>query len=52
MGITIDELGSDLSKLKFGVDRDLKAINTEEEHGINKTIELNMELKVLLLLLV
>ena len=29
----------------FGVDRALKAINTEEEHGMNKTIELIMELK-------
>jgi hypothetical protein len=29
----------------FGVDRVLQAINAEEEYGMNKTIELIMELK-------
>ena len=43
---TIDEIGSDLSKLKsFGVDRVILAINAEENYNVNKTIELVKELK-------
>ncbi|HEX6646226.1 MAG TPA: TIGR03619 family F420-dependent LLM class oxidoreductase [Nitrososphaeraceae archaeon] len=43
---TIDEIGSDLSKLKsFGVDRVILAINAEENYDVNKTIELVKELK-------
>ena len=45
-GGTIDEIGSDLSKLKsFGVDTVIFAINAEKNYDINKTIEFLVKLK-------
>jgi probable F420-dependent oxidoreductase len=45
-GRTIDEIGSDLSKLKsFGVDRVILAVNAEENYDVNKTMEFVKELR-------
>ena len=45
-GGTIDEIGSDLSKLKsFGVDRVILAVNAEKDYDVNKTIEFVKELR-------
>jgi probable F420-dependent oxidoreductase len=45
-GRTIDEIGSDLSKLKsFGVDRVILAVNAEENYNVNKTMEFVKELR-------
>jgi len=45
-GRTIDEIGSDLFKLKsFGIDRVILAINAEKGYDVNKTIEFVKELK-------
>ena len=45
-GRTIDEIGSDLSKLKsFGVDRVILAVNAEKDYDVNETIEFVKELK-------
>ena len=43
---TIDEIGSDLSRLKIlGVDRVILAVNAEKDYDVNKTIEFVKELK-------
>ena len=45
-GTTIDEIGSDLSRLKnLGVDRVILAVNAEKDYDVNKTIEFVKELK-------
>ena len=45
-GRTIDEIGSDLSRLKnLGVDRVILAVNAEKDYDVNKTIEFVKELK-------
>ena len=45
-GKTIDEIGSDLSKLKsFGVDRVILAVNAEKGYDVNETIEFVKELR-------
>jgi probable F420-dependent oxidoreductase len=45
-GRTINEIGSDLSKLKsFGVDRVILAVNAEENYDVNKTMEFVKELR-------
>jgi probable F420-dependent oxidoreductase len=45
-GRTIDEIGSDLSKLKsFGVDRVILAVNTDKDYDVNETIEFVKELR-------
>ena len=45
-GGTIDEIGSDLSKLKSsGVDRVILAVNAEKDYDINQTIEFVKELR-------
>ena len=45
-GRTIDEIGSDLSRLKIlGVDRVILAVNAEKDYDVNKTIEFVKELK-------
>ena len=44
--IKIDEIGSDLSRLKnLGVDRVILAVNAEKDYNVNKTIEFVKELK-------
>jgi len=46
MNGTIEEIGSDLSKLKsFGVDRVILAINAEKNYDVNETIEFVKELR-------
>ena len=45
-GRTIDEIGSDLSKLKsFGIDRVILAVNAEKDYDVNETIEFVKELR-------
>ena len=45
-GNTIDEIGSDLSKLKSsGVDRVILAVNAEKDYDVNETIEFVKELR-------
>ncbi|HJU58141.1 MAG TPA: TIGR03619 family F420-dependent LLM class oxidoreductase [Nitrososphaeraceae archaeon] len=45
-GGTIDEIGSDLSKLKSsGVDRVILAVNAEKDYNVNQTIEFVKELR-------
>ena len=45
-GRTIDEIGSDLSKLKsFGVDRVILAVNPDKDYDVNETIEFVKELR-------
>jgi hypothetical protein len=45
-GRTINEIGSDLSRLKIlGVDRVILAVNAEKDYDVNKTIEFVKELK-------
>jgi probable F420-dependent oxidoreductase len=45
-GGTIDEIGSDLSKLKSsGVDRVILAVNAEKDYDVNETIEFVKELR-------
>ena len=45
-GRTIDEIGSDLSKLKsFGVDRVILAVNADKDYDVNETIEFVKELR-------
>ena len=44
--IKIDEIGSDLSRLKnLGVDGVILAVNEEKDYEVNKTIEFVKELK-------
>jgi hypothetical protein len=44
--IKIDEIGSDLSRLKnLGVDGVILAVNAEKDYEVNKTIEFVKELK-------
>jgi probable F420-dependent oxidoreductase len=46
MNGTIEEIGSDLSKLKsFGVDRVIFAMNAEKNYDVNETIEFLVKLK-------
>jgi probable F420-dependent oxidoreductase len=46
IGETIDEIGSDLSKLKSsGVDRVILAVNAEKDYDVNETIEFVKELR-------
>jgi hypothetical protein len=45
-GRTIDEIGSDLSKLKsFGIDRVILAVNAEKDYDVNETLEFVKELR-------
>jgi probable F420-dependent oxidoreductase len=45
-GRTIDEIGSDLFKLKsFGVDRVILAVNADKDYDVNETIEFVKELR-------
>lgn len=46
MNGTIEEIGSDLTKLKsFGVDRVILAVNAEKNYDVNETIEFVKELR-------
>ena len=46
IGETIDEIGSDLSKLKsFGVNRIILAVNAEKDYDVNETIGFVKELR-------
>jgi hypothetical protein len=46
IGETIDEIGSDLSKLKsFGVNRVILAVNAEKDYDVNETIGFVKELR-------
>ena len=47
MNGTIEEIGSDLTKLKsFGVDRVILAVNAEKNYDVNETIEFVKELRI------